>query len=448
MRRSLLRRPLTAAAALTALAASLLVTTGGQAQAATAGNGPLLYPGTSTTAPATLQSLTTGTGRSIGVNLESDAKTALSPDGRRLVTTSLRCARATCPDDEGLVTDLLLFATSGAPRVVAAVPGAITGLSWSGDGRQVALLTFVFTSGAPTVERLVVVDVATGATRTVLEAGSSGQAVRYVHDLAWNPVTGAIAISRIVTGDLDQISLVDPATGALTAFTSDDQEFCDADPCDPFDGYSGDLDWSPDGTVLAAAHYARTPKADGSGSTIQRDVALVRSGDTSPSAILPGTTGVTAPLVRWSPSGSAILVDGAQAATGSIITLFDGSSRTVRHGAQDWQACPGGTCATWPTSTRRIAVTAPVTRVTGRGIRLSGTVSPNRGGRLAGVELQVRVDGRWRQVGYKVTRLSPGSRISVAFPTPKVRTCRAVVRLQDSSDGAFADVRQVSSLRC
>ena len=249
-------------------------------------------------------------------------------------------------DPAGMLT---VYANDGSQRAVWAVPGTVAALTWSPDGTRAAALVAV----PPGRSRLYSVDLATGAA-TVLFEDTAALWVDTNSSIDWDPTGARIAFTATghdpATGQLNprefgQLYTVPATGGAATRFT----------PAPPPSGAYPTFRnprWSPTGSLAALV-----------GGAGPQYIGIVQEGSGAAPALVHQTGGPggsqaaadTGPF--WSADGSRLAygqlpsvptevkgVPTVIAATGGVLGTYAGGN-----GFTDWQPCPGGTCASWPT---------------------------------------------------------------------------------------------------
>ncbi|HXQ82084.1 MAG TPA: S9 family peptidase [Opitutaceae bacterium] len=250
-----------------------------------------------------------------------------SPDGRRLAFLS----------DRKLRQQLQLYvaqATGGVPRMLTNLSGYVARPRWSPDGRTIALLNMAVSQAAAGAveaaahetgevavhvveERLVLIDAATGAVRTLSPPES------HVYEYDWSPDGRQIAvISAPGSGDnnwwIARLSAIDTATGAVRELYAPQAQI--AVPR-----------WSPDGRQIAFIQGLMSDAGSTGG-----EIWVVPAGGGPARNLTPGRKSSPSWL-NWRPGPGRLLFsefdDGGCAvgqldtASGQAITLWKGDER-------------------------------------------------------------------------------------------------------------------------
>jgi dipeptidyl aminopeptidase/acylaminoacyl peptidase len=280
--------------------------------------------------------------RLTGAAAGKDAKekgAAFSPDGSRVAFLS----DAGSP---GRSQIWIAPAAGGAPRRLTRVKGQLGHLSWSPDGRSIALLfvegseqetgalvAYKRDSGVvaekPEIQRIAVADAKTGAVRAVSPPDL------YVYDYDWSPDGRSFAAEAAVGSGTDnywlaQLYLVDLGTGAARSIWKPALQIA----------------WprfSPDGKWIAAIHGIMSDEGSDGG-----DVWVVPAGGGEAKNVTPGMP-ASAKTISWRADGSIQFgenVDGeggvarVDPSTGKIETIW-----RAPQGIHRMECAPTGACA-------------------------------------------------------------------------------------------------------
>ena len=314
---------------------------------------------------------------------------------------------------------------------IAVVQGDLLDLSWSPNGKRVAVAVDPPTGGP----KIFVHDTQTDTDTTVVPQDSGADFTQ----VSWQPTGTKIAYSQ--NGD---IWTVDADTKAVTQVT----HWCtylngDVDDCDNTQPQYVNPEWSPDGTKMAVDLLRNT--------NFDHDaIGVVNASNGAFSEVyeLPDALGYNPGLPIWSPDGTLIAfeMDPPDNSYSTYTVPSSGGSATKRGlpGLLDWQACGAG-CPTFgfaPPTPTSVSVKA----VVGTKIKAKGAVTPAPGSDIVGVVLEVRKAGSWRLVAGRSPTLAADGSYLAKFPHPKGTSCRLTAVYEGNDD--FAGSRKALKFAC
>jgi WD40 repeat protein len=366
-----------------------------------------------------------------------------SPSGSAVAWTTSETAPSAPPGQPAAETRLtrvwVLDLEKNAPaRDVASLPGFSSRLTWSPDGRQVALRTG---SESGRVS-LLTVD-GSVPPRTLIEDPRG-----VIVDVAWSPSGQHLALTRRI--DRSDLFLFNLSTGSLRQLTHTcawPERIDEPGSTDCRNQYQGPRwAWSPDGRALYGTRSNRRGFDLIRVSAATGKVRVLRHDDT-----LAFTSVVASPDGRRLAFGQR--ADPSGLATTTATMPVDGGRITVLQNRwQDvisWQACPGGRCV--PIGAPRLVATLDVTVEAGpRNVRVQGLVSPgseaNRGELVS--TLHVLRHGRWQKHDSQIGPMEGnGGAFTRRLDRPSSgRDCRVTTRFLGSS--WVGPAHQVTDLAC
>jgi hypothetical protein len=340
---------------------------------------------------------------------------------------------------------LTIYSNDGSQRAVWTVPGGLIAATWSPDETRAAA---VVGGPAGTPTRLYSVDLASGAA-TVLFENTPALWIDPGSGIDWAPSGARIAFTgtghdpatgQLVPGDLNQLYTVPAAGGAAARFT-------------PAPASSGTTTtfrnprWSPTGSLAALVRSEVGPQY----------IGIVEEGSSAAPAMVYQTGGPggsqaaadTGPF--WSADGSRLAFGQlpsvpteakgvptvVSAATGAVLGTYPGGN-----GFTDWQPCPAGTCAPWPTPrTVVVGVSKKKVRLGAKVVFFGALKSPMNDSCSDGepVELQRAVGRKKVFRVWKRLTSAANARVNLKARVKKTARYRLVVAGSDVCMGATSE---------
>lgn len=359
-----------------------------------------------------------GTSKLLGFSTD---RAKFSPDGGTLAYAQ------NAVDGDGMPTSghVLVRRHGSAATEVASFAQGVGELSWSPDGKALAVQTHLMTSGTVAESALHRVPL-DGSGPQVLASDDSGRAIEGAD---WSPDGSRIAYVRMGS----DIFTVPAAGGTPTNVTSRctypaGSWVADCAAAKEDLTYAG-LDWAPDASRWSVSTTVSSPNGSElsyvgvltPGSTIPTEVYRLTVVDESPSS---GSS-------VWAPDGTKLAVADQTSAGASVVRVIRLSDKAEvqtypTRVLQDWQPCPSGTCAPWTrTTTTKTRYALSLNIAKAARIKAYGAVSPRATGTVR-VRLQVSRNGAWVNLRTKDVRLTATSRYRAYFSRPARRWCKVV----------------------
>ncbi|GAA1779712.1 hypothetical protein GCM10009795_027340 [Nocardioides hankookensis] len=358
-----------------------------------------------------------------------------SPDGAMIASVvesvSYGCARGR----------IRIQRAHGATASVSVPAGNIRGITWSPDGKQLAVVVTHDNTAALYAVRV------DGSGTQLLYSGYWTDAGSPEAEPAWSPDGSRIAYVGWSPVGHGQIYTVPAAGGTPAPFNTPYVDAgCDYEsvPCRKLTFRAPR--WSPDGTRLLVNASDTTWDTPTHPESWSSSAAILTEGATEPTAVRSIATSDEQPWAQysadylpvfWSADGSSVLVpnlvlrspwsvDRSYTRTEIVSGRVTG---VVRGEVYDWQPCPTGTCVSWPRAAKpRVAFTAFWKRTAFKHLRIAAKVAPRQQGFLR-VEIQVAARGRWIPYLSKDIDISSGRVTRTAMASrddPPGGACRAV----------------------